>query len=77
MDKQLTVGELIKFLEKIRKNHGDDVLVYHVECGQITKSCSVRATYVEDDNDGNPNVSVVIDQENGFCHNNFIHPNPI
>lgn len=62
MDKQLTVGELIKFLEKIRKNHGDDVLVYHVECGQITKSYTVRAEHIEDDDDGSLSVGVLIDQ---------------
>ena len=62
METQLTVSELIKFLEKVRKNHGDDVLVYHVECGQITKSCTVRATYIEDDDDGRPTVGVLIDQ---------------
>lgn len=61
MEKQLTVDELIKFLEKIRKNHGNDVPVYHVEFGQITKSSTVRATYV-DAEDGEPVVSVVIDQ---------------
>lgn len=61
MDKQLTIGKLIEFLEKIRKNHGDDVLVYHVDFEEIIKLSNVRATYVED-KDGEPVVGVVIDK---------------
>lgn len=41
MDKQLTVDELIKLLEEIRKNHGNDVKVYHDDGGGFTRTSNV------------------------------------
>lgn len=61
MENQLTVDKLIEFLEKVRKNHGGNVPVYHVECGAYTKSERVSLRYIDEDKDGNPIVSLVID----------------
>ena len=47
--KQLTVGEMIAKLEKLREKIGGDALVFHEEFGQPTESAYVRE-YVETGN---------------------------
>jgi hypothetical protein len=60
MDKQLTIVDVIKVLEKIRKEHGDGVLVYHTEFGDIVKSRNIVASEIIDEVDGNETRKIVV-----------------
>jgi hypothetical protein len=60
MSDQLTVDKLIKFLEKVRKNHGGDTQVCHVEFGGITKSYGVKVMKIMDDLDENETIPIVL-----------------